>query len=100
MRLRAVAADRLAALVLGQAADHRRAPPQRQRERGQRAEDAAEGEVAEQAEQVVELLQPACELKQHARHPRCRAAPRRREPSPCPAILSPAPPPPLVPLPL
>ena len=85
VRLRAVLADRLAALERGQPADHRRAPPQRQRQRGQRAEDAAEGEVAEQPEQALQLLQPAGEFKQHAAFPP-RCAQQRgddRDPSRC-----------------
>ncbi|MCY1457555.1 hypothetical protein D3C76_604950 [compost metagenome] len=55
----------LADLADLQGADHPRAQPQRQGERGQHAENAAQGQVLEDAEALVELLQVLGEQQQH-----------------------------------
>ncbi|MNP10988.1 hypothetical protein D3C76_1031560 [compost metagenome] len=65
MRLRAVITDGLTDLANLQGTDHPRAQPQRQRQRSQYTKDPAQGQVLEDREAFVELLQILSQQQQH-----------------------------------
>ncbi|KAI3478036.1 hypothetical protein L1887_60088 [Cichorium endivia] len=65
VRLRAVVAHGLADLADLQGTDHPRAQPQGQRQRGQHTQDPAQGQVLEDREAFVELLQVLSQQQQH-----------------------------------
>jgi len=63
--LRPVVTDRLADLADLQGTDHPGPQPQGQRQRGQYAQDPAQGQVLEDREAFVELLQILSQQQQH-----------------------------------
>src|SRR5580658_1243406 len=65
MRLRAVAAHALPDLVAAQHGDHGRADEQGEHQRGERGQDAAQGEVLEDVKAAVELREIFGQGKQH-----------------------------------
>ncbi|SST10557.1 Uncharacterised protein [Acinetobacter baumannii] len=65
VRLRTVVAHGLADLADLQGTDHPGPQPQRQRQRGEHAENAAQGQVLEDAEALVELLQVFGQQQEH-----------------------------------
>ncbi|MNV78800.1 hypothetical protein D3C71_1723160 [compost metagenome] len=65
MRLRAVVTHGLADLADLQGTDHPRPQPQRQGQRGQHTQNPAQGQVLEDREAFVELLQILSQQQQH-----------------------------------
>jgi hypothetical protein len=83
MGLRAVVTHHLSDLVLRQLADQRRADGEADRERGQHAENRAQGLIAKDVEGRDVLRQPVEQGVQHVRPPDRRRCRRPRFPCDC-----------------